>query len=88
MKVLKIGAVWCLECRIMKPRWHEIEAENPNLKTEFLDYDENPDIIKKYNITEMPSFIFLDSIGNEIERVGGDVPKQKLIDIIKRNIDK
>lgn len=29
MKVVKIGAPWCASCIIMKPRWQEIEQENP-----------------------------------------------------------
>jgi len=34
MKVLKIGAVWCNGCLVMKPRWEELEKENPWLETE------------------------------------------------------
>lgn len=41
MKVLKIGAVWCNGCLVMRPRWQEIEKENPWLKTEYFDFDED-----------------------------------------------
>ena len=41
MKVLKFGAVWCLGCLIMKPRWTEIETENTWLETEYYDFDES-----------------------------------------------
>ena len=39
MKILKFGAVWCMQCLVMRPIWEEIEAEidkikagNPQLK--------------------------------------------------------
>ena len=49
MKVIKIGAIWCNGCLVMKPRWGEIEKKNPWLETEFYDFDESPEIVKKYN---------------------------------------
>ncbi len=41
MKVLKFGAVWCSGCLVMRPLWQDIEAENPWLKTEYDDFDED-----------------------------------------------
>lgn len=41
MKVIKIGAVWCSEGLVMKPRWLEIEKINPWLETQYLDFDED-----------------------------------------------
>lgn len=88
MKVLKIGATWCQGCKIMGPRWKEIETENPWLQTEFYDFDQSAEIVKTYNITAMPSFIFLDKNGNEILRLTGEVDKIKLIEVINQNKDK
>ena len=55
----------------MRPMWQEIEAEMPELKTEYYDADENPELIKKYGIKNLPAFIFLDSSENEILRLKG-----------------
>ncbi len=67
MKVLKFGAVWCPGCIIMKPIWEEIEAEIPELKSEYFDYDASSEVIKKYNIgDEIPVFIFLDKEGKSL----------------------
>ncbi|MFH1292482.1 MAG: thioredoxin family protein [bacterium] len=88
MEVIKIGAVWCPECKIMKPRWLEIEQENPWLNTEFYDYDDHPELIEKYNITDMPSFIFLDKQKNEITRLHGEVAKEKILEAINKYKDK
>jgi thiol-disulfide isomerase/thioredoxin len=83
MKVLKFGAVWCSGCLVMKPRWEELEAELNWLKTEYYDVDENKDLVKKYNITDYPCFIFLNKAGEEIKRLYGEIEKNKLIQIIE-----
>jgi thiol-disulfide isomerase/thioredoxin len=49
MKVLKFGAIWCPSCLIMRPRWQEIEKENPWLKNEYFDFDENKAMVEKYH---------------------------------------
>jgi thiol-disulfide isomerase/thioredoxin len=89
MKVLKFGAVWCSGCLIMKPRWEEIEADMPDLVTEYYDFDKDKDMVEKYNIDHtLPVFIFLDKEENEILRLTGEADKDKLIDVINENLDK
>jgi thiol-disulfide isomerase/thioredoxin len=84
MKVIKIGAIWCSGCLIMKPRWVEIEKQLPWLNTEYFDADENQDLIKKYSITDYPCFIFLDKNDKELHRGYGEISQKKLIKIINQ----
>lgn len=90
MKVLKIGAVWCNGCLVMRPRWQEIEKENPWLETQYFDFDKDKEIIEKYNIDSgvLPVFVFLDKSGKEIFRLNGEIEKNVLIDTILKNKDK
>lgn len=88
MKVLKFGAIWCKECLVMKPMWTEIEAEIPELKTEYFDADEHPEVLKKYNVKDIPVFVFLDKDDNEILRLQGAQNKEELVEIVKENLDK
>jgi len=67
----------------MRPVWEEIEAEIRNLETEYFDIDENPEVKEKYNIKDVPIFIFLDKDGNEILRLEGLQNKEELGRIIK-----
>lgn len=86
MKVIKFGAVWCPGCLVMKPRWEEIEEENPWLKTEYYDYDEDKAMVEKYGIDDiLPVFVFLGERGDEFLRLSGEVKKEKLLDIISQN---
>lgn len=89
MKVLKFGAVWCPGCIIMKPRWKEIEEENPWLKNEYYDFDVDKEMVEKYKIDKtLPTFVFLDKEGNEFLRMNGEIEKNKLIEIISQNKNK
>jgi thiol-disulfide isomerase/thioredoxin len=49
MKILKFGAIWCNSCLVMRPRMTEIEKENPWLKTEYYDFDQDKEMIKNMN---------------------------------------
>lgn len=88
MKILKFGAIWCMECLVMRPMWAEIESEIPELKTEYYDADEHPDLVKKYDAKNIPIFIFLDKNGEEFLRLQGYQKKEELVKIISDNIDK
>lgn len=88
MKVLKFGATWCPDCKIMVPRWQEIEKENPWLETEYIKIDDNPEAMKKYKLFSLPTFIFLDKEGKEIKRFSGEIEKDVLVKAILENRDK
>jgi len=89
MKILKFGAEWCSGCIVMKPRWQEIEKENPWLETKYYDFDIDKDQIKKYEINDiLPVFVFLDKNDNEIIRLDGEVDKSKLLEVINENKEK
>ena len=86
MKVLKFGAVWCSGCLVMKPRWKEIETENPWLKTEMYDFDKDKDVVNKWKIDKnLPAFVFLDKKGKEFLRLHGEPSKKELLKIINEN---
>lgn len=89
MKVLKFGAIWCSGCLIMKPRWEELEKENPWLKTEYYDFDNDKEVMEQYGIRDvLPVFIFLDKNGKEIIRLEGELSKKKIEELITEHRDK
>ena len=90
MKVIKIGAVWCSACLIMKPRWQRIEKQHPWLQTQYLDFDQDQHKIKKYNLSQnsIPVFIFLDKKGQEFLRLNGEISHDKLTTIVNQHKDK
>ena len=76
-------------CLIMKPRWEEIEKENPWLLAQYYDFDQDKEAAQKYNITkDLPVFVFLDKNGNEFLRLEGEIKKDELVGIINKNKDR
>ena len=88
MKVLKFGAVWCPGCLVMRPRWKELEAENPWLETRYFEYDDSEEAVIKWQVGKnLPVFIFLDKADKEITRLTGEVSKEELLAIIQKHKD-
>jgi len=74
----------------MRPRWEEIEKENPWLVTEYYDFDEDKGMVERYKVEmgRLPVFVFLDERGEEILRLSGEVEKEKLVETIEQNKEK
>ena len=85
MKIIKIGAIWCPGCLIMKKIWKSITELYPNIDITDLDYDINSEEIKKYNPGKvLPVIIFLDDNDNELERLIGEQKEKTITDIIDK----
>lgn len=89
MKVLKFGAVWCPGCLVMRPLWQEIEKENPWLKTEYFEFDDEKEAVEKWQINKsLPTFVFIDKDENEILRFSGEKSKAEVVKLIEENKNK
>jgi len=90
MKVIKIGAIWCPGCLVMKPLWSKIEEENPWLETEYFDYDNDREKIKRFDISSnnIPVFIFFGKNGQELERLEGEYSKRDILIRIEKYKDR
>lgn len=89
MKIIRFGADWCPSCLIMKSGWQKIKDECPWLEEEYFDYDANQELVDKYQVTEkLPTFIFVDKNGQEINRLQGEISRAKLIEAINQFKDK
>lgn len=86
MKILKIGADWCMGCLVMRPRFKQIEAENPGLLTEYYDFDKDKKVVEKYGLEKgkLPVFIFLDQKGQELDRLWGEPSKKKILALVEK----
>lgn len=85
MKIIKISAIWCPGCLVMKKVWKNILNSYNNLDITELDYDMNSEEIKKYNPGKvLPIVIFLDDNNNELTRLIGEQKEGTL----KNYIDK
>lgn len=84
MKIIKIGAIWCPGCLVMKKVWNKI-CNNYDLDITELDYDMDSEEVKKYNVGNvLPVVIFVNKNNNELERLIGEQKESKLIEIIEK----
>jgi len=86
MKILNFGAAWCPACIIMRHRLEKIKKELSWLDIEDCDYDQDKEIVEKYNIgKDIPIFVFLDKDGKEFERMKGEIDRKDLIKFLEGN---
>ena len=84
MKIIKIGAIWCPGCLVMKKIWNNILKEE-SLDIIELDYDMDSAEVNKYNVGNvLPVVIFVDDNGNELDRLIGEQKEDKLMEVIDK----
>ena len=84
MKIIRISAVWCSGCLVMKKIWKNIEELYPNITYVDYDYDLDEEEIKKYNIGDIvPVNIFIKN-DKEIDRLIGEKNKEDVINMIEK----
>ena len=88
MKIIKIGADWCPECIIMRPRWQEVEGLFPEVEMEYYDVDKNPEKRDEYKVENLPTYVFQDNDNNELTRFDGLVEVDDLKNEINKYIDR
>ncbi len=85
MKIIKISAIWCPGCLVMKKVWNKVNEKYSNLDILELDYDMDSDVVSKYNPGKvLPVTIFLDNNDNELERIIGEIKYEELVEKIDK----
>ena len=75
MKIIRISAVWCSSCIIMKSRFNEI-IKDKDIELISLDYD--TDDIDEYNVGDiLPVFIKIND-DKEVDRLVGEHTKKEI----------
>lgn len=84
--VVDFWAPWCGPCKSIAPVLEEIAAELSGKVTIFkVNVDDNPKSPSQYNVRAIPNLIIFKG-GAEVDRVVGAVPKDELVEKIKKSI--
>ena len=84
MKILLFNAIWCKDCKTMKPLWRNLRLENPKVEIKNLEVDNHKRYCKLFNIIDVPTAVFIDNEGKELERCVGVQHKDFIIKLIKK----
>ncbi|MDR2074220.1 MAG: thioredoxin [Oscillospiraceae bacterium] len=77
-------AVWCGPCKMMAPVLGELQKEfEGKVKIFKIDIDKEHDLATDYGVMSVPTFILFKD-GKEISRETGAVPKERLVEMIKK----
>ena len=84
-KVLDFSATWCGPCRQLAPTIETLEKEYAGkVAIEKIDVDQNSELASKYSIEAIPTLVYLDALGQEIERTTGIVSETDIRRILDR----
>lgn len=85
MKIVKINAVWCSACLVMKKTYQKIADKYPEIEFISYDYDLDEDKVKFYDVQDIiPVLIILDDDDHEIARIVGEKTFSEIDEIIKK----
>ena len=68
--VIDFFATWCGPCKRIAPTYEKLAEAFPNIAFLKVDVDESGELVNMFNISAMPTFVFLKN-GKEILRVEG-----------------
>jgi len=75
--VLDFTASWCGPCQVISPHFESLSKEDhfKHIKFYKVDVDENEDLCQEYDISCMPSFVFLKDKKKIDVQTGADIKK-------------
>jgi len=78
-------AAWCGPCRAIAPKLEEIAQEmGEQVKILKMDVDQNSLTPGQFGIRAIPTLVLFKN-GQEVDRIMGNVPKEQLIQLIKKH---
>lgn len=86
IKFLDFYADWCQPCKQMAPRIAELKEEFPGISVQEIDIDKEEDLVAKYEVMSVPTYIILDDNDEMTHRFIGVVSKKAIADALEENI--
>lgn len=82
--VVDFYATWCGPCKQIEPVFNELKQKyGDRLNFLRVDVDQQPEIASEYNVSAMPTFVFIDADDKEIDRIVGAYP-DKLKEVVEK----
>ena len=84
--LIDFWAVWCVPCKMIAPTVEEIAVEmKDQLKVCKMDVDESRTTPATYGVRGIPTLLLFKG-GKVVEQLVGALPKDKIVDAIKKHL--
>lgn len=84
MKIVRISAMWCSGCLVMKKIWKNLEQKYSDIEYIDLDYDYDEEEVKKYNVGKIVPINIFYKDDKEVERLVGEKTTDEVEEVIKK----
>lgn len=84
LAVIDLYADWCGPCRMLAPVLSELESEYTDVKFCKINVDEQPELAKAFNVTNIP-MVALVKNNTFVDMSVGYVPKENLKKLLEAN---
>jgi len=82
--IYEFGATYCVSCKEMAQIMKEItERYGDQLEVRMVYVDQGKDLFQQYKIMLIPTQVFLDAAGKEVDRHIGALPREEVIKRLK-----
>lgn len=82
MNIMYFSADWCAPCKATKPIVQEFIKDNPEPKVYIIDADQETDLVNKFQVRSIPTFILVDG-EKELKRHIGSMTREQFYDFTK-----
>jgi thioredoxin 1 len=83
MSIMYFSAAWCGPCKMFKPIVQKV-SQDVGTYVNYVDVDQNPDLVKKHSISSVPTIVITDANGNQVFRQSGVIPTDQLINAFSK----
>ena len=85
--ILKLGAVWCGPCKMMKPIFERVASENTtNVMMYTMDVDQNREVAMSFGIKSIPTILCFNN-GNVVGTKVGLIQEQEIKELVQELIN-
>lgn len=82
LQVVYVSATWCGPCKLFAPVVEQVSRET-GVNVTKMDADAQASQVQSLGVRSVPTVIFIKN-GQEVQRVSGAIPKQKLEQLVKQ----